>query len=365
MQKLKIGFDAKRLFHNKSGLGNYSRTLVSNLKKFFPEHEYHLFVPQLPQDNSYIREYLDGDYIIHTNHTFAPNAWWRTVGCSAVINKLNLDIFHGLSHEIPFGINSQTKKIVSFHDIIYAKMPHLFSKIDSSFYNFKYSSALKRSDLIMAISESTARDINKLYGYASKTKVIYQACDDFFINNTIEDTIRDYYLYVGTITARKNLESIVNAYILLPEEYQLPFHIIGEGGSYKEGILKQLAKNKVKSKFIFHGHVDNTTLLKFYQGAKALVYPSLYEGFGIPIIEALYNGCPVITSNTSSMPEAVGPGGKCIEPTDVMALKQAIIEFNNSSIADKYATAGLEYVTANFNSKALAVQLIDYYLSHN
>jgi glycosyltransferase involved in cell wall biosynthesis len=363
MQKLKIGFDAKRLFYNKSGLGNYSRTLVANLKKFFPEHEYHLFVSKLPKDNSHVKEFLEGDFIIHTNQTLAPNMWWRSIGCSAIINKLNLDVFHGLSHEIPFGIGPQTKKIVSFHDLIFAKMPHLFSRIDSLLYNLKYSSAIKRSDGVVAISESTARDINEFYGYASKIKVIYQACDSFFCNNPIEDTIRDYYLYVGTINARKNLDAILKAYLLLPSEYQLPFHIIGEGGSYKDSILQQLAKTNVENKFLFHGHVDNPSLLKFYKGAIALVYPSLYEGFGIPVIEALFNGCPVITSETSSMPEAVGPGGKCINPLDIFALKDAMIEFNNANIARDYAKAGLEYANNTFNAKELSRQLMNYYYS--
>ncbi|MBC7886238.1 MAG: glycosyltransferase, partial [Saprospiraceae bacterium] len=160
-KKLIIAFDAKRLFNNFTGLGNYSRTLVKNLQTYFPEHEYHLFTPAISK-NEETTYFLDKDkFVIHTasfNHPL-----WRSVGIAEEINKLNPDIFHGLSHEIPFGVSKNVTKVVTFHDLIYEKYPEQFGLWDRWMFKLKYRSSAQRADAIVAISDSTKHDLSSLY----------------------------------------------------------------------------------------------------------------------------------------------------------------------------------------------------------
>jgi glycosyltransferase involved in cell wall biosynthesis len=350
------------LFHNNTGLGNYARTLVKDLHELYPQHEYHLFTPRI-SNHSFARYFLENNFIIHTAPVFSINGFWRSIGMSRKINSLNLDIYHGLSHEIPFNIGPNTKKVVSIHDLIYEISPSLFPKSDGMLYKIKYRSSCKRADSIVAISKSTQKDLSAIYGLSNNVNVLYQSCGENLQHEPLNFPTKKHFLYVGSINKRKGLLQIVKAYAKLSPEYQLPFVVIGEGGVYKEEVIIEIKNLNLESKFIFVGNVDNEGLIRYYDDSLCLVLPSLYEGFGIPVIESLFRKRPVITSKTSSLPEACGPGGLTINPTNIDELAAAMQKMFEPKVWEELSEKGHKYVEVNFSKAATTHKLIDYYQS--
>jgi glycosyltransferase involved in cell wall biosynthesis len=361
---LKIGFDAKRLFYNNTGLGNYSRTLVKTLAERYPEHEYHLFTPSVVE-NETTSYFLKPPFKIHTNSNIIPDGLWRYYGCSSAINKLALDIFHGLSHEIPYGIDNNTKAVVTMHDLIYEIYPQQFGFLNSLFYKVKYKSSCMRADHIISISNSTKNDLIKIYHISpSKISTVYQSCNKKFIEHEAIQYSKQYYLYVGSIIERKGLVKVLQAYNKIKMEDRLPLHIVGTGsGSYFEEAKEMVRSLELDEEIIWHGNVDNDKLTKLYTNALCLVLPSIYEGFGIPIIEALYTGVPVITSNISSLPEAAGPGAILVNPQEVEEIRDGMVSIRDNKLWSELSTNGYNYVNQKFDPKVVADELIKVYSS--
>lgn len=359
--QLKIGFDAKRLFCNFTGLGNYSRTLVKNLAKFFPEHEYHLFTPKIVR-NEETEPFFTNQFHIHTPSTGVHSAYWRTYGQSKIANALDLDVYHGLSHEIPFGLTDSIFKVVTFHDLIWEVYPNQFSLLDRMGYRLKYKSSVNRADKVICISKSTSRDLMSFYGVPeSKIEIIYQTCNEQFTSKPLLKQEKDYFLYVGSIIPRKGLYQIIEAFAFLQDRDKRPFVVIGGGDKkYISKCKKLIEEYHLESYFQFIGNVSNDDLVSYYDGALALVLPSIYEGFGIPIIEAMARLCPVITSNLSSLPEASGPHNIQIVPNDTTQLCQAMNSIvRGSSSFDTMLSK--EYFHEHFDGQKLSNQLMGIY----
>ena len=360
-KRLKIGFDAKRLFCNFTGLGNYARTLVKNLEKYYPEHEYHLFTTEVVS-NKETEPFLDKKFIIHTPPSGVNSAYWRMYGQSKLANSMGLDIYHGLSHEIPFGLTHSIFKVVTFHDLIWEIYPQQFGLLDRVGYKLKYKSSASRADLIISISKSTAKDLIRIYSVPdSKIDVLYQTCNQQFTLQAALNQSRNYFLYVGSIIPRKGLYQIIEAYALLHDKDKKPFIVIGSGSKGYTVQCKNLIKEyHLEPYFEFIGNVSNDELVTYYDRAIALVLPSIYEGFGIPIIEAMARNCPVITSNVSSLPEASGPHNVQIDPNDISQLYQAMSGVSrNNSLFDTLKSN--QYFHEHFDGLKLSKQLMEIY----
>ena len=368
-----LAFDAKRLFNNFTGLGNYARTLLKNLQHFYPENKYHLFTPKIIK-NKETAYFLDNPaFIIHTPERFNP--LWRTYGMSEQINVLKPDIFHGLSHEIPFGIDKNVVKMVTFHDLIYEKYPEQFNWLDLKMYKWKYRMSAKRADHIIAISKSTKDDLVALYDIpAEKISVVYQSCNEVFQIDDVQDFTSDsvlkklspYYLYVGSIIERKGLLQTVIAYAGLPQTYRKPFIIVGGGDKGYIKKVKDLIKYyQLESDFHFISGIPNQELVTLYDHCYALLYPSVYEGFGIPIIECLFRGKPVITSDISSMPEAAGSGALLINPFSPESISKAMIHLHDEKSYKNLASQGWKHVVSHFSSDITAQEMMEMYQSLN
>lgn len=367
--KLILAFDAKRLFNNFTGLGNYSRSLVRHLQLLHPEHEYHLFTPKAIHSKETDYFFNKDKFTIHIPSS--KNPLWRTFGMAKAVNNLNPDIFHGLSHEIPFGIEKHIKTVVTFHDLIYEIYPHQFGWWDRNMYRLKYRSASYRTQFITAVSESTKRDLVNLYQILpDKIQVLYQSCGDAFQHiescqskYPLPEHIQDYYLYVGSIIERKGLLTIIKAYVQLPEKYKKPFVVVGKGNNaYFDLIMDTIRLNKLENFIYFINDISNHDLVHLYDNAFCLIYPSVYEGFGIPVIEALFRKKPVITSDISSLPEAGGPGAILINPHDSETLQQAIAQLHESNTYQQLANNGYLYVKNRFSAEVTTEALNNYYL---
>lgn len=368
---LKIGFDAKRLFNNFTGLGNYSRTLVGNLNRFFPENEYFLYSPKLIK-NKRTEPFLRGaDYRIRTPNSKFFGSVWRTSGMKKEWDRNGTQIYHGLSHEIPIGSQkSKVKTVVTIHDLIFKKHPELFPFIDRKIYDWKFRYACEKSDRVIAISESTKRDIIRFYKIPeSKIEVIYQTCHSIFQEDLPDETKLsgnfklppNYLLYVGSVIPRKNLLGCVKALAMLTNDLKLPLIVVGEGKNYKRKVQNYIAEKGLENQVIFLSNVSLFDLKILYQNAQILLYPSFYEGFGLPIIEALFCGTPVITSDKSSLPEAGGGGAFYVNPADPGEIAAGIEKLlTDSRFYNDLKMKGLMHVQ-KFKANELTQQIMNLY----
>ncbi|QXU42543.1 glycosyltransferase family 1 protein [Pedobacter sp. D749] len=368
---MKIGYDGKRAANNLTGLGNYSRSLIEHLASQYPEHEYLVYAPKLKAARQ-IDAFFEKDNIelkLPKNGPFL----WRTLNILKDLNQDGCQIFHGLSHEIPLAIqHTRIKSIVTIHDLIFLRFPQYYKFIDRKLYKWKSKSACKRANKIIAISEKTKEDIIDLYGISpEKIEVIYQSCDDSFKTAFAAPTLsrikatyklpEKYILNVGTIEERKNLKLAVQALKEVSEEYKLV--VIGKQTAYFKTVEKEIEKLGLKNRIIFLKNIPFADLPGIYQMASIFVYPSFYEGFGIPIIEALYSGVPVVAATGSCLEEAGGPDSLYVSPNDAKELAKAINQILESPQQQKeMKEKGLEFVQ-KFDSNLVTQQLMDCYLS--
>jgi glycosyltransferase involved in cell wall biosynthesis len=347
---MKIGFDAKRAFFNISGLGNYSRNVLRALYTYFPENEYVLYTPS---GKGSLFKGAEGKFIIKEPSGFIYRnfpGYWRSFSLAGQVKRDKPDIFHGLSHELPYNINkSGIKTAVTVHDLIFLRFPHLYRYADRKIYQRKFRYACQIADLVIAVSKQTADDIKNFFGIdESRIKVIYQGCNPVFrkeLNNAEKEGIRkkygfpeSYVLYVGTIEERKNLLSLIRA--MDAGKLKLPLVVIGARTGYYKKVKKYIDQGKNREVYFLESIV-NEDLPAIYQAAHVFVYPSVFEGFGIPVIEALYSKTPVITSKYGCFPEAGGPSSLYVDPVNVEELADAIKRVvEDSELRKKMASEG-------------------------
>jgi glycosyltransferase involved in cell wall biosynthesis len=369
MTDFSIGFDAKRAFCNFTGLGNYSRSILAGLREASPDQRIVLFTPRAVRraETDFL---FDGSYEIVTPRN---QPLWRSVFIRDAIERSGIDLYHGLSHELPlFAKPRGVRYVVTVHDLIYAFFPHDFSIIDKNIYALKTRSACRKSERIIAVSQSTKNDVVNRYGIdPGRITVVYQPCHDRFTTRVPAALCAaaarkyglppSYLLYVGSIIERKNLLTLVKAIELLQESSTPPLAVVGEGSHYKERVLRHVASQNLAKRVLFLPGVDAADLPAIYQGATILVYPSRYEGFGLPIVEALQSGIPVITSPCSSLPEAAGPGALYADPDIPEDLAEKIKTLlNDGALRKKLVSEGADHIR-KFNAAAAAGALLDAY----
>lgn len=376
-KSLRIGFEAKRAFHNSRGLGNYCRTLLEGLDFYCPQHEKFLYSPQDKKEA--FREFLRG--LKHAQACWPEgvlgkmsSSAWRSFALSRQAEKNNLDIFHGLSHELPFGIEKCSfKKAVTIHDLIFLRYPEFFPWIDRKIYFKKFKYSTQASDKVLAICEQTKRDIMHFLGTPEeKIEVVYQSCHPRFYHSWTRtqkqalkeslDLPDDYILYVGAFEKRKNVLSLIHAFALLKDELPHSLVLVGQGRSYKKRMLDLIDHYDLKDRIILLSPT-NEELPGVYQLASLFAFPSFFEGFGIPIVEALFSGTPVVTSEGSCFPESGGPSSLYIDPNRVddlaQAMRSVLMDPNKSQ---SMAMSGIEYAE-RFHLKNTTKSLEDFYFS--
>lgn len=368
---MRIGFDAKRAFNNQSGLGNYSRNLLSALYFSYPDFRYILYTPEINRNlfkltgkNFELRKPLKAF------HRIFPSVW-RSFAISGEFKKDKLDVYHGLSHELPSGIEkSGVKSVVTIHDLIFIRYPVLYSTIDRYIYMKKFRSACRRADKIIAVSRQTADDIIKYFGTdPARIEVVYQSCNPGFMVGNIDEkkkiSVRNkyrlpeqYILNVGNIEERKNSLTLIKA--VHSAKIDIPVVIIGRKTKYYQRIRKYIDNNRLKN-IHFLDTIGNEELPSIYQMADIFVYPSLFEGFGIPIIESLFSGTPVITSKGGCFHEAGGPGSIYIDSLDHEELAVAIEKvLTDSALRKQMIESGYHY-SMNFKPEKTAEATMQVY----
>ena len=339
---MKIGFDAKRAFHNYSGLGNYSRLLINSLSNLYLDNQYFLYTPIYKPHPLHDFVQNDNCKIIAPSGvaSWLPSSFWRTFFMVNHINAQNVDVFHGLSGELPVS-KLKMPKVVTIHDLIFMRFPEYYAVFDRKMYEKKFKHACNVADKIIAISKQTADDcIHFLDADARKIEIAYQSCDPiFFTSSKNEEVIKKYnlpnrfILSVGTIEARKNLLSLVKALKFMDDDVALV--ALGGRTPYTAQIEAYIKENNLAQRVKLIHNADFRDFPAIYAVAAAFVYPSVFEGFGIPILEALAVGTPVATSNISSLPEVGGNAVLYFDPHNIedIAEKVNLLLHDNETVA--------------------------------
>ncbi|MFT7344938.1 MAG: glycosyltransferase involved in cell wall biosynthesis [Lentimonas sp.] len=365
---MNIGFDAKRFYHNHTGLGNYSRDVVKAIISEYPANEYFLYTPSISDSPKvdFLRE-SNNVQIVTPNGVFKKlTSVWRTYFMANNIRKKNINVYHGLSNEIPRQkYKGKTKYVVTIHDLIFLRFPKTYPWIDRVIYTRKVMYAISKADKIIAISEQTKRDLMLFFEVEEhRIEVVYQACDNSFMNLISKEKksqLREryslpdkYLLSVGTLEERKNALLCLKA---LKSVDELPLLLIGKSTSYKKELDRFIEKNQLVDRVIFLENVPFTDLPGLYQMATVFLYPSRFEGFGIPILEALYSATPVIAATGSSLEEVGGVGSIYISSDDENELAMQINSvLGSEELRNKMIEEGLSHA-ASFTSENQAKAL--------
>lgn len=371
---MKIGFDAKRAVSNMTGLGNYSRLVIERIAEENPLDSIALYVPELKNNPR-----LDKINSLHNiSYRFPPQfgfhgSLWRTFGIPNNLIADGIDIYHGLSNELPLNIKySHIPSVVTIHDVIYRRLPYCYKPIDRKIYDYKYGMACRNADRIIAISECTKRDIMEFYNIPEdKIDVIYQGCDGIFKQKWPEEklsALRSKYnlptkflLQVGTIEKRKNLELSIRALSAL--SHPMPLVIVGrDHHGYLSEIKKIALDMGVFNRLIFLDRVPFEDLAGLYQSAEVILYPSRYEGFGLPVIEGLESERPVVAAKGSCLEEAGGEKSLYVDPESPREMASAINSVLDGTVDIREMVEAGKRHAAKFDTANMASQIKSVYL---
>ena len=372
---MKIGFDAKRATHNFRGLGNYARGLIEGLLEYSPSEELFIYTPPIkdPRGIDWVKSILKSSNIhIENPDQFITKkipSLWRSFFIESNLKRDNLDLFHGLSHEIPFGLGvTEYKKVVTMHDLIFMRYPEFFPWHDRLVYAQKFSYACKHSDMVIAICEQTKNDlIQYLDVDEKKIKVHYQSCSPLFYQQHSSESIQQiklkykitnpFVIHVGAFEPRKNQLLTLEAYASIVSKIEEDLVFVGNGKAYFDQVARRIKELHLEDRVHLLNHVSHADLPYLYQAASAFCFPSLFEGFGIPIIEALFSKTPVITSFGSCFPESAGPDSYFIDPQSESSIANGLLAvLSDKNLQNSMKEKGYKFVQRfhrNESSQAL------------
>lgn len=379
---MNIGYDGKRAYQNKTGLGNYIRSLVAILTQHYPDNHYFLFAPKKT-------DLFNVEDFSHVKAIFPATAFykkfpalWRRSGMVKDIAASQLNIFHGVSNELPKGIqHTGVKSVVTVHDLIYERFPKTYKFDERYVHRWKIKHACKVADAVIAISQQTKNDLIEFYKVPEeKIFISYQSCNPIFQQNISDEEKAvtkkrynlpdEYFLFVSSIAPRKNLITLCKAMVFLKNSINIPLVVIGNGKKEKEEAKALMAANGISERLILLNELPQsknnsfTTAADFpaiYQQALALVYPSIFEGFGAPLLEALWSGLPVISSDASCLPEVGGDAALYFSPYDAKKLAEHMQQVaTNKNLVKALKEKGF-HQARKFTTEAYAESIMNVY----
>uniref|UniRef100_A0A7V3PUR5 Glycosyltransferase family 1 protein n=1 Tax=candidate division WOR-3 bacterium TaxID=2052148 RepID=A0A7V3PUR5_UNCW3 len=337
-EKKTIAIDIRKCLRPKTGIGNYIEALVNKLIRVGPEFEYLLLgdkpvsKKEIPDGCRYVQLgcfYREGGRLAQL---YSP--YWMNVIVPQFLNLKKITLFHGPNFVIP--AKADCPCVATIHDLAFLKVPTAYTRIYRKYIKFQVQSAIKRASAIIAVSEATKNDLISLMKVAEeKIFVIYHGISEKFrpVNDSsfLEKVRKElqlperFLLDVGVIERRKNIETLLRAAEpLIKEGLTDGVVFAGKDGLGANEIRQFSAKLRIASQVQFLGYVPDDLLVALYNLAQCLVFPSWYEGFGLPILEAMACGCPVVAADSSSIPEAAGDAALLFPPADADILKSKL-----------------------------------------
>jgi glycosyltransferase involved in cell wall biosynthesis len=330
---MRVCIDISPAAHRKAGLGRHARELAERAHRLDPANEYSVFTYQ--PSSGQVPASLAHLPLLSVPLAAKP---WRMSVLLAHYARIpmdglfpGVDLFHGTDHLLPRF--RRIRSVFTLHDLIPLLFPEFHLPLNRWFLNLMFPKFLSHADAIAAVSECTKRDAMRIYGVPEeKITIIYNGVDARFQPVHDADALRRaraayslpeaYILYVGTIEPRKNLTRLLEAYRALRQAgYPHKLVIVGAKGWLYQPVFDKMAELGLESEVILPGYIADEDLPAVYTGSSLFVFPSLYEGFGIPPLEAMACGVPTLVSDTSSLPEVVGDAALQVSPTDVAAIR--------------------------------------------
>jgi glycosyltransferase involved in cell wall biosynthesis len=332
---LRIGIDATALPSQPVGAGNYIIQFIRSLADLEPPEN--LIVIAQPRGQTLIDQPgIRVDWLIVPERSPAARLVWEQVELFRLARKLNLNLLHSLHYTRPFWLPCAS--VVTFHDLTFMIAPHLHTRSKRWFFPIAMRMSARRADALTAVSENTRQDAIRLLGVPPEKITTtplgvdssFQVIQDQLLLSQVRERYHlpeQFILYVGQVEPRKNLPLLVRAYRALIDQGATPPLIIAGGfGWGYEQVLKEIEALGLQEHIRFLGYVPQSDLPVIYNLASLFVYPTLYEGFGLPALEAMACGVPVVTTEVASLPEVVGDAAVLVPPGDQQALVTAMKE---------------------------------------
>ena len=368
---IKIGFDARQLFKNNSGLGNYSRSTVELLTKYHPDNKYHLFSAH--DENRVGFSVPKGTKIITPNGVVGDilPSLWRGFSMAHDIRKSKINIYHGLTNELPSDIRmSGANSVVTIHDLIFLRYPNLYTKIERSYSEWLYRRSCNKADMIIAVSKQTKNDLMEFWNIApERISVVYQGCNSLYQSSAdkeLKQRVRqrynlpqNYIVSVGTLEERKNLMLTLHA--LYEGGLDIPLVACGKWTPYVDKLKEYIAYRGMEKQVIFIHDCKLEELPAIYQMATVSVYVSLFEGFGIPILESMTSGTPVLTSRGGVFSESGGGAALYVGHYDLEEMIEKLkLVLNDTKIKGELIAEGYKQAT-KFTDEKIADNIMAVY----
>ncbi len=350
---MKIGIDGRAAkWYRGTGIGTYTYQLLNCLNNIDNINNYLLFMPEGFRDNINFKKNFRLDTLPQdNNHNF-----WQEVNVPNTIKDTNIQLYHVPQNGVGLPIHKNCKFVITLHDVIPYRMPSTVSDRYLKVFSDYIPNAIPQCDGIITVSNFSKKDImkafdfpeDKIYVTPLASEEIYKPLDkriSKYVAKRYYSISGDYILYVGGFSPRKNILGLIESFSKLVSSYKSPLNLVIAGN---KGISYSIYKNRaeelnISDKVIFPGFISMDHLPYIYNGAELFVYPSFYEGFGLPPIEAMACGIPVIVSNTTSLPEVVENGALLVDPTDQTNLYESMLTvLSDNNLRNKLISSGMK-----------------------
>jgi len=368
-----IGIDGSRAFgEGRTGTENYSFQLIRQMSLIDTENQYLIYI-QSTQLSAVSSQPWPGNFEFKV---IGLPRLWTQLGLAIRTFIDPIDVLFIPSHTLPLVRRPRLRTVITVHDLGAEYLPGLHQLKQILYLKLMTHYQIKTASRVIAVSESTKKDLVKRVGIrAGKVEVVYEGIDRQLFREFPIDIVNsslkrlglkrgNYFLFVGTIQPRKNLERLIKAFAIFSsrklkedDDFKL---VLGGGKGWKTDEIYSLApKLGIEKKVVFLGRISDNDLAVLYSGALALTYPSLFEGFGLPIIEAMALGCPVITSNLSSMPEVAGGAALLVNPYEESEIAEGMGKiYNDDTLRSSLIKKG-NIRSSNFDWKTAAERTIE------
>jgi glycosyltransferase involved in cell wall biosynthesis len=361
-----IAIDARLVYYTRAGIGQYTLRLTQALATAYQDVRFTLL-----QDRRNTQPLIEAPNVTLARCLVPSHHRLEQLLLPWAVRRLQADVFHSPDFIPP--LRARGPFVITIHDLAFLIYPHFLTKEGARYYS-QIDRALQRADGVIAVSESTKHDLIRMLGTSEdKISVIYEAADPMFrpmdrvaalsYVQALYDLPDEFILFVGTIEPRKNIAGLLRAYRRLRDDYKLTpgLVLVGAPGWLYDDVYAQVKSLDLKPYCFFLGRVSGDDLLHFYNAARCLVLPAFYEGFGLPPLEAMACGTPVIVSNVSSLPEVVGDAALLIDPQHDEEITVALWRmFTDSALWDELQAKGLQRAAA-FSWQRAAEQTMTLY----